>query len=220
MKRAALLALTLTACSAAAPDAPQTPAPTSAPTAAPKIEQQQLGNTGWLDVATFASDPPALPAVISTEVLLGVELLARPFVLECLVDPTHRGADKRTHAVIDASLGDGGVTHKVSGDNMTPAGTKCIEAALGKWTASMPALNAKAAAGAGVSAHIEIDHVAGVQPAVVFGQNEGSDVAGTIRLAVAGWGDCFTAWKSAPPRQLKGSLELTKPAQPADKVAP
>lgn len=221
MKRLALLTLLLSACGAPAAEGPKAPSSAAAtPPPAPKVEQQQLVNGGWLDAAIFALEAPALPAKVNNDVLLGVELMARPLVLECLVDPKNRGAEKRTHLVIDAALGDAGVTHKVSGQNLPPAGASCVEAALTKWTASIPTLNAKIAAGPAVSAHLEIDHVAGVQPAVVLGVNEVSDVAGAIRLALPGWGECFAAWKSAPPRVLKGSLQLHKAKAPATQVSP
>jgi hypothetical protein len=217
------LALTLLP-SCATPQA-EAPKPASSAPATPKVEQQQLANNGWLDVALFSTDAPSLPSVVSNEVLLGVELLARPHVLECLVAPAHRGADKRTRVLIAAKLTDTGVSHKVSGDNLPPAGASCIEAALSKWTAALPGLNAKAAAGATVSAELEIVHTMGVLPAVVMGLNEASDANGTVRLALPAMGECFAEWKSTPPSLLKGSLALRKPSAgaalaPEVKLAP
>ncbi len=221
MKRVAHLALLLSACGAPAAEGAKDPstAGSGAPSA-PKVEQQQLVNNGWLDAAIFALEAPALPPMVNSDVLLGVTLSARPLVLECLVDPKNRGAEKRTHVVIDATLGEAGVSHKVTGQNLPPSGASCIEAALNKWTATIPTLNAKASAGGAVSTHLELDHVAGVQPAVTMGVNEVSDVAGTIRLALPGFPECFAAWKSAPPRVLKGSLSLHKAKPPAAQVSP
>jgi hypothetical protein len=207
MKRAPLfLALALTACAAE-----QVPGPQAGGKEQPKVEQQQIAAVGYFDLATLWPAPPAVPARVNKEILTGVEVAARPLVMECLVDPKNRGADKRTHVVVDASLTDAGVDHKISGENLTPAGTACVDAALKKWTGAVAALNAKAASGP-VASHVEYEHVVGVSPAAVLGQNDASDLVARVRLALPGWGDCVADWKTAPPRMLKATIKLTKAA--------
>jgi hypothetical protein len=214
------LALALTACAAPQPNPSSAAASSKAPQ--PKAEQQQLKNLGEFDVALFTLEPPAIPSRVNNDVLMGVEAAARPLLLECLVDPQNRGADKRTKVAVDATLSDAGVEHKITGQNLTPAGTACIEAALKKWTQASPNLNAKAAASAGaaVTAHTELEHVVGVYPAVTLGVNEASDIAGAIRLALPSWSDCFADWKSAPPRQLQATVKVARPKAPAPQVTP
>src|SRR5690348_2077211 len=116
-------ALTLTALSLslAACGAEQTTASTPDKTAAPKAEQQQVQNSGYFDLGAVVAAPPAVGARVSTEILVGVEVSARPLVMECLVDPKNRAADKRTHVTVDATVGDAGVDHKIGGENLTPA---------------------------------------------------------------------------------------------------
>jgi hypothetical protein len=218
MKRAlTLTALALTACGAAEPTGPAAPS-TSADAgaaAAPKVEQQRIQNLGYFDVATLFPAPPVVAGHATSEALLGVEVTARPVVMECLVDPRNRGPEQKTHVVVDAALADAGVTHQVTGQNLTPAGTACIEGALRTWTQGVPALTAKNVAardaGSAVKSHLEYDHVVGVSPAVVLGVNEASDIAGAIRLALPTWSDCFTAWKSAPPRLLRATVGAVRP---------
>jgi hypothetical protein len=71
-----------------------------------------------------------------------------------------------------------------------------------------------------VKSHVEFEHVTGVYPSVTLGVNEASDIAGAIRLALPGWSDCFTDWKSAPPRQLSATVKVTRPKPPAPQVTP
>jgi hypothetical protein len=205
----AFVALALAACG---PSQPGPAAP--AASAAPKVEQQKVLDTGYLDLSTLWPAPPAVAGRASNEALLGVELGARPVLMECLVDPKNRGPEKKTHVVVDASLTDAGVDHKVTGDNLTAAGIGCITAALQAWTQASPALSAKNAAGP-VKSHLELDHVVGASPAVVLGQNDVSDIAGAIRLALPGWGGCFDPWKTAPPRMLKATVKVARPAKDA-----
>jgi hypothetical protein len=208
----ALLALVL-APAACGPTEPGAAAP-AASAAAPKVEQQKVLNMGYFDLSTLWPSPPAVTGRASNEALLGVELGARPVLMECLVDPKNRGAEKKTHVVVDASLSDAGVDHKVTGENLTPAGTACIEAALAAWTKATPALAAKNASGP-VKSHLEFEHIVGTSPAVEAGVNDVSEIAGAIRLALRGWGGCFDAWKTAPPRVLRATVKAERPAKDA-----
>ena len=215
MKRAALLlAVALPACAADQAD-PKSPAKDQS-----KAEQQKIAAVGYFDLGTLAVSPPAIPARVNKEVLTGVEVLVRPYVMECLVDPRNRGADKQTTVVVDGSLVDAGVEHKITGQNLTPAGTACIDGALKRWTAAIPGLNARAASGP-VQSHVEFQHLVGTSPAVTLGLNDASDLAAGVRLAVPGWGDCFAEWKAAAPRALQVSIKVTRPAgTPPAQVSP
>jgi hypothetical protein len=154
----------------------------------------------------------------SNEALLGVLLSARPVVMECLVDPKNRGPAKTTHVVLDAALTDNGIEPKATGTNLTPAGTACIEAALRTWTQAVPGLNGKNAAGP-LKGHLELEHLVGANPSVEMGVNDASDVAGAIRLALPGWGDCFGEWKSAPPHSLRVTVSAQRPKVATPTVA-
>jgi hypothetical protein len=214
MRRASTLVTLAFALAACGPEQPGAATPTPAGSAAPVAEQQAVKNVWYFDVSTFAPSPPAVTGHATNEALIGVELAARPVVMECLVDPKNRGPEKKTHVVLDATLGDAGVDHRVSGDNLSPAGVACIEAALRAWTGAIPTLTAKNAAGP-VKSHLELDHLVGASPAVEMGVNDVSDIAGALRLGLAGWGDCFTDWKTAPPRTLKATVKVLRPAKDA-----
>jgi hypothetical protein len=216
MTRTALL--TVLALSAVACAAEQADTKANAP-AGPKTEAQQTANLVHFDLGVISAAPPAITGKITSEVLTGVELAARPAVMECLVDPKNRGADKKTKVVIDASLGDAGVDHKVSGENLTPAGTACIEGALKRFTQASAALTAKNAVGP-VKSQIAVEHTVGQSPAVVSGGNDASEIAGAIRLALPSWGECFADWKSAPPRMLKAQIKVNKPNPAAATTTP
>jgi len=201
-RAALLLALALTACAAEQGAGPQAGGKDQ-----PKVEQQQIAAVGYFDLATLWPTPPAVPARVNKEVLTGVEVASRPLVMECLVDPRNRGADKRTHVVVDASLTDAGVDHKISGENLTPAGTACIDGALRRWTGAIATLNARAASGP-VASRVEYEHMVGVSPAAVLGQNDASDLVAHVRLALPSWGDCLAPFQAAPPRLLKANVKL------------
>jgi hypothetical protein len=192
-----------------------TPEPPPKPAEPPKPVQLVVKNITYFDLGTLDAAPPAVPAKVDNEGLIGFELLSGPYVLECLVDPKNRGSEPKSRVAVDAKLTDGGVEHKVSGDNLTPAGVACIQAALAKWTAASPGLAAKNGVGATVVAHVEFQHLVGADPAVVMGINEVSDIAGAVRLGMPTWGDCFADWKGAPPFPLKATIKVSRPAAPA-----
>jgi hypothetical protein len=219
-----------------------------------KTEQQRIMNLGYFDVANCELQPPATPDKVNEVVLTGVLLSARPYALECLVDPKHRGTDKTTQVVVDSTLGEAGLEHKVTGTNLTPEGAACVQQALTKYTSAMPnlaknsvnqpppppaAAPAPAPTAKGkkappapppaapatppapvepVKAHVEFQHSTEYNPSVTFGANEGSDVVGTVRMAIPTWCDCFEPWKNAPPSPLRAAIKISNPAQqPADK---
>src|SRR4051812_38506592 len=111
MKRVFPAALAVALCACATPQAKP---------AEPKAEQQRITNLGYYDVGACELKPPAVPDVANPEVLIGVLVAARPHVMECLVDPKNRGPEKNTQVVVDSTLVQSGVEHKVTGANLTP----------------------------------------------------------------------------------------------------
>jgi hypothetical protein len=210
-----LLAAALVGCGPAPATETQGP---DAPTT--KMEQLKIVNISQSDLGVCFPKPPATAETITTEALTGLLVAARPQVLECLVDPTRRGAERETRITVKSTLGASGVEHAVAGQNLTPEGEKCVREALGRYFAAVPAIASRPAASASaapVTAEAAFSHVAGVLPTVKLGQNEGSDVAGTIRLQQSTWCDCYADWKDAAPRTLKAKIKLKKGAGP---VAP
>jgi hypothetical protein len=202
MRRSLLLPallVSLAACGGAEVPAPATPA-------GAKAEGQRVAAVDYFDVAAVTAAPPVLARRLGNEGLLGVDLAARPALLECLVDPRNRGGEKATHVVVEGAINGEGVQHKVSGTNLTPAGVACMEAALKAWTKGIPA-----GPGAPVTSQMELDHVVGVQPAVGLGNGDASDLAAAVRLALPGFGECFAGWTSAAPRTLRATLRAAKP---------
>jgi hypothetical protein len=173
---------------------------------APTESRQKLENVGTFDLATCHPTPAAPSRIATVEGIVGFLVGARPEILECLVDPANRGADRTTHVVLDTTVTDAGVDHKVSGANLTREGTNCLQAALSK----RPGLVALSKGQKPVTGHVEVSHVVGVSPAVRMGVNESSDVLGKIRLAQAGWCECYAGWKTQPPRLLKATVTLQK----------
>jgi hypothetical protein len=216
------LPFVLPACGAGQPGG-ASPAASGSAAAGPTPKAEQIRDHGYFDVGTFFPTPPAVTGRVGNEALLGVMLSARPVVMECLVDPKNRGADKSTRVVLDSTLGDAGVDHQVSGQNLTPTGIACITAALRAFTQASPGLTSKNAASAGggagaVKGHLELEHVVGASPAVVLGTNDASDIAAAVRLGLSGWSDCFADWKASAPRTLKATLTANRPKVAAPTV--
>lgn len=185
--------------------------------APPAADKQKILDPGYFDISVCAPQKPEVPAKVNKQILQGVLQFARPQVLECLTDAKSRGAEKSTKVVIEGSLTEQGVKSAISGSNLTPEGTACIQKAIDAWTAQFPALTAKSAATKEpVSAKVELSHAAGVQPSASLGQNEASDTIALIRLAQPSWCECYPdAAKSAPHAVLKGQFKLQKPKQGA-----
>jgi hypothetical protein len=177
---------------------------------APKMEQQQIKNIWQFDLASCFPKTWALPEPATRESTIGFLVGQRPGVLECFVDPKNRGPEKITRVAVDTTVSETGVEHKVSGDNLTPAGISCVKGVLDKALGLKPQPKGVAPA----VGHAEFVHTGGVTPTVNFGINEASDDVGTIRLAVQGWCECFTDWKDAVPYKLLAKLEVKKGAVP------
>ncbi len=50
----------------------------------------------------------------------------------------------------------------------------------------------------------------GTLPGVIMGNNDASDIVGTIRLATPKWCECFADWKTSPPEELAAEITVTK----------
>lgn len=191
-----------------------------------KSEKQKIVNVSYFDVASCFPRQLELPEKITSEVLMGVQLHSQPMVMECLVDPKARGPEKKTAVAIESALTDAGVENKVSGQNLTADGERCIKDALDRWMATMPALNAKNGFAPAppkgespkpLSSQLKLEHVADVSPTVTMGVNEGSDYVGAIRLAQARWCECYAPWKETSPRQLTALIKIARPVKEKDK---
>ncbi|MBK9258550.1 MAG: hypothetical protein IPM54_01815 [Polyangiaceae bacterium] len=182
----------------------------------PKVTQVKVGNISPVDLAVCFPKAPALPDKINKSVLTGLLVSSQPLVMECLVDPKHRGPADATEFTIESTLEGGKLTHKVTGTNLTPDGEKCIGAAVDRFVASAPDWSAKATATTtSVTAKsFPFQHNATSMPAVKMGTSEASDAAGTIRLAQSTFCDCYAAWKDSEPGELKASVKVTKNAAP------
>lgn len=177
----------------------------------PTMQQLRITNISQADLAVCYPKPPAVPAVVNKEVLIGLLLSARSQVMDCFVDPKNRGGEKETRVTLKATLNAGKVESTSTGENLSQEGKTCVEGVLSKWLGSMPDLASKAyPAGEAVSAELPIQHVVGVSPSVTHGINEGSDVAAAVRLAQGTWCDCYAEWKDAPPRTLKAKIRVLK----------
>ncbi|MDI3289742.1 hypothetical protein [Polyangium sp. 15x6] len=186
----------------------------------PVSTQQRIVNINPVDLGVCFQQAPALPEKINSEVLTGLLVAARPFVMECLVDPKNRGPADETDLALKTTLSGGKLAHAITGQNITPAGEQCIKAAVDKFTATAPDWEKKAGAASNVTAEVQYKHIASVMPSVKMGVGEGSDVAGTIRLAQGSFCDCYAPWKSADPVVLTAQVKLTQAGAPAVTIKP
>jgi hypothetical protein len=185
--------------------------------APPVVTTLKVGNISPIDLAVCFPKTPALPDKINKSVLTGLLITSTPLVMECLVDPKNRGPAEATEFTIESTLAGGKLTHKVAGTNVTPEGEKCIGAAVDRFVASSADWTAKANATTNpVSAKsFPFQHNAATMAAVKMGMSEASDATGTIRLAQAGFCDCYGGWKDAEPGVLQASVKLKKGTAPA-----
>jgi len=186
----------------------------------PVSTQQRVVNINPVDLGVCFQQAPALPEKINAEVLTGVLVAARPFVMECLVDPKSRGPADETSLALKTTLSGGKLAHAITGQNVTPAGEQCIKAAVDRFAATAPDWEKKAQAATSVNAEVQYKHIASVMPSVKMGVSEASDVAGAIRLAQGSFCDCYAPWKDADPVLLKAQVKLTQTGAPAVTMEP
>jgi hypothetical protein len=171
-----------------------------------KEERTRITNQSPFDLAACFPREQTLPAPANEGVVVGALLSVRPDVLECLVDPANRGPAASTKVVVKTTVNAQGATHAITGENLTPAGTACVQKVLD--TGVKPA--ALAADAKPVEASYEYDHATANNASVTMGINEGSDFSGAVRLAEKNWCDCFAGFKAATPPVLTADITLMK----------
>jgi hypothetical protein len=200
----ASFALTVAACAGQ-----QKPDAAAAGKAVPTEEKVRITNQPPFDLVSCFPRELKMPEQNSQGVVLGALLSARPQVQECLVDPKNRGPEAATKVEVKTTVSDQGATHVVSGQNLTPEGTACIQKVLD--TQVQPAALAKGAAP--VEATLPFEHTASGLNSVKFGINEGSDFTGAVRLAQPSWCDCYASFKDKVPPALTAKVKLVKAQQ-------
>jgi hypothetical protein len=183
----------------------------AAAAAATVQERMRITNQPPFDVTTCHPRQLTLPQPPNRDILLGALIATRPQVMECLVDPKHRGPAATTKVTVKTSVTDQAATHTVTGENLTPEGQQCIQAAVNKAVQLQPL--AKGAAP--VEAEDSVVHEMNNSPAVTFGINEGSDYSGQVRLAQPQWCDCYAGYATQAPPVLTSKITLKKTSQTA-----
>ncbi|PTL82572.1 hypothetical protein [Vitiosangium sp. GDMCC 1.1324] len=171
-----------------------------------KEERMRITNQSPFDVAVCQPKTRSLPQPANQEVILGALTSARPQVLECLVDPKSRGAADTTNVTVKTTVNDQGGTHAVSGENLTPEGTACIQ----KVVDTQVPLTALPKGAQPVTSESSFVHETSNSASVKFGINPGSDYSGTVRLALPTWCDCYASFGNKAPPILKASVDLKK----------
>jgi hypothetical protein len=210
MRRIAIASVLLAASGCATQESAQKKA--SGPTT--KEERMRITNQAPFDVSVCQTKSTALPQPANQGILVGALLAARPQVMECLVDPKSRGEADTTRVVVKTSVTDQGGTHAVSGENLTPEGTACIQKAV---DAAAP-LTALPKGAQPVASESTFVHEAANSPSVRFGINPGSDFSGAVRLAQPTWCDCYAGFGNKAPPLLKANVELKKGSPTAASV--
>jgi hypothetical protein len=208
-RRVAVAAFALSAAACAGKQ--QAPAEGAAPVS--KETRSRLNNLTYFDLANCAPRELSVPKPANQPGIIGAVVATRPQVLECLVDPKHRGTAETTSVTVDTTVDATAAKHAVTGENLTPEGTACIEKVLNERVKLEPL----AAGAQPVTAQTSFQHVSGRSPSVTMGLNVASDIAGTIRLATPSFCDCYAEYKDSVPPTLKAALDLP-PNQP--KLAP
>lgn len=186
----------------------------------PTSTQQRITNINAVDLGVCFPKAPAIGDKVNDDVLTGLLVAARPVVMECLVDPKNRGPADETSLSVKSTLAGGKLAHVIAGQNTTPAGEACIRGAIDKYVATIPDWEKKAAASGNAKAEVQYKHIAGAMPTVKMGVSEGSDVAGTIRLAESTFCDCYGNFKEAEPATLKATVKTTKAGAPVVTIEP
>ncbi|MBZ4422548.1 hypothetical protein [Myxococcus sp. RHSTA-1-4] len=172
-------------------------------------ERVRITNQPPFDLVACFPREAKMPAQTSEAVILGALLSVRPQVQECLVDPKNRGPAPTTKVQVKTTVTDQATTHAVTGENLTPEGTACIQKLVDAQV--QPALLAKGSAP--VEATIPFEQTASGMNSVTFGINEGSDFTGAVRLGLPGWCDCYAGFKDAVPPTLTAKVKLVKAQQ-------
>lgn len=180
-----------------------------------KEERVRITNQPPFDLVNCFAREAKVPEQTSQGVVLGALLAMRPQVQECLVDPKNRGPAETTKVQVKTTVTDQSTTHAVTGENLTPEGTACIQKLVD--TQVQPALLAKGAQP--VEATIPFEQGVSGLNSVTFGINEGSDFTGAVRLGLPGWCDCYANFKDEVPPTLTAKVKLVKAQQTPSEVS-
>ena len=101
----------------------------------------------------------------------------------------NRGPAQTTRVTVTTTVDTTGGKHAVTGENLTPAGTQCVQATVDK---------------------ADFIHEVGASPTVTFGINEGSGFSGAVRLGQTSWCDCYAQFANQPPPLLTARIKLVK----------
>lgn len=185
----------------------------AAAAAATVQERMRITNQPYFDVSLCHPRQLTLPQPPNQGILVGALVSTRPQVMECLVNPKSRGPAATTKVTVKTSVTDQAATHTITGENVTPEGQQCIQAAVDKAVQLQPL--AKGAAP--VEAETQFIHELNNSPSITFGINEGSDFSGEIRLAQEQWCDCYAGYADKAPPVLTAKITLKKASPtPAD----
>jgi hypothetical protein len=169
-------------------------------------ERMRITNQPPFDVAVCQPKALTLPQPPNEGIFVGALLSTRPEVMECLVDPKSRGDAETTRVVVKTTVNEQGGTHAITGENLTPEGTACIQ----KVVDTHVPLTALAAGAQPVTSESTFVHEVGGSASVKFGINPGSDFSGTVRLAQNSWCECYAPFATKTPPQLKATVSLKK----------
>jgi hypothetical protein len=169
-------------------------------------ERMRIVNQPPFDIAVCQPRSLTLPQPTNQALLVGALLTTRPEVMECLVDPKSRGEAENTRVVVKTTVNDQGGTHTITGENLTPEGTACIQ----KVVDTRVPLTALPKGAQPVESESSFVHEAGSGTSVKFGINPGSDFSGNVRLAQKSWCDCYAPFTNKTAPVLKASVELKK----------
>lgn len=169
----------------------------------------KVSNLLPFDLALCSAPALELPKPVTKESVVGALLISRPAMLECLVDPESRGPAPESAATITTTVSPSGATYAVEGVNLTETGKACLQKAAGRLE-----LGSLPAGAAAFTVPFTVQHNA-QSPAVRFGVNSASDVAGRVRLAMPKWCNCYAPFgtQNAPPT-LSAKLTLYKDGRP------
>jgi hypothetical protein len=182
-------------------------APLPKGTKAAPAEPVRITNQLPFDIAVCqVSAAGQVPAPTDPNILVGALMATRPSVMECLVAPTARGAEKTSRVLLKARATDQEAQHTLTGVNLTPEGEACVRKAV---EAAAPlAVLPKGAAP--VSAEVEFLHEQGRSLSVTLGTNAPSDYSGAVRLGQPRWCDCYAPYATQVPPTLEATVELVK----------
>ncbi|HEX8819539.1 MAG TPA: hypothetical protein VF794_06410 [Archangium sp.] len=201
MRRIAIASVLLAAGCAGQQQATKPGAPTTTE------ERMRITNQHPFDVAVCQQTPTStLTQPVNQGILVGSILAIRPEVMECLVDPKTRGDGTTTRVVVKTDVTEQGGTHTISGENLTPEGSACIQ----KVVDTRVPLTALPKGSQPVQSESTFVHEAANSPSVKFGINPGSDYSGTVRLAQTNWCECYAGFANKTPPILKANVDLKK----------